>query len=124
VSYLELERTVTKSSASFYTFSATVAQGFIYFIFKEGLFDELSPDSIGRAKLVLGCGGYHFGIGLKITSAQIAIAAHGINMRTLHCRRCEYTIGGTTSALYAFRRIQLPYGLPEMSCFRKCTGTG
>ena len=69
VSNLQLQRSVAKGTASFYTFGTTNAQWFINGILKERILDELSFDGIGRAKLVLRCRIQGFCSGFEIPAA-------------------------------------------------------
>ena len=51
------------------------------------------------------------GAGFEISSAEVAVTAHGENMRALDGRRAHDAFGGTASALNAFARVELPYHL-------------
>jgi hypothetical protein len=84
---LQLQRAVSEGAAALHAFCAADAQLLIDGIFKEGIFDEFSFYRIGRTELVFRRRGKVLGFGLEITSAEITISTHGINVKTLYCRR-------------------------------------
>ena len=111
MSYLQLQRAVAESPAAFDAFAAAYAKWFVDGIFEERVFDEFTADGVRGAELVFGGSIEGLGAGLEISTAEVAVTAHGENMCTLDCRRAHDTFGGTASALNAFARVELPYHL-------------
>ena len=111
MSYLQLQRAVAESPAAFDAFAAAYAKWFVDGIFEEGVFDEFTTDGVRGAELVFGGSIEGFGAGFEISTTEVAVTAHGEDMRTLDGRRAHHTFGGTASALNAFTRVELPYHL-------------
>jgi len=108
VSDLQMERAVAEHRAALHAFGATDAERFVDRVFVVWVFDELPLDRAGRAELVFSGGGEFVGLRLKVTGAELAIAAHVETVDAFHRRLFQHAFRRAPAALRTFPRVNLP----------------
>src|SRR6516225_9341119 len=83
-------------------------------VFVIGVFDESALDGAGGTQLILSARVEVVGFGLKIASAQLAVAANRISLDTLHSRGFQHALSCAVAAAQTFFRVNLPdHSLPR-----------
>lgn len=106
---LQVQRSVPEGSTSLDAFSAADAQIFVYYILEIGFFDEFAADGGSRTELIFAGGAECVAVGFKISSAEVAVTAKVKCVHTFDCRGCQDTLCGASSALGAFKGVDLPH---------------
>jgi len=114
VANLQVQGTVPKGLAPLHALAATNAQGFVNPILEIGVFDKRPLDGSDRTELVFRCRVQLLCLRAEIATAQVAVTAHVVGMDALHRGWREDAFRGTTSALCALLRIELPERVPAL----------
>ncbi len=108
VTNLQKQRAVAESRASLHAAAAGDAQQFVDDILVVRIFDVCSPNGTGGTEFALRAGIQVLGARLKISAAEIAVAAYVIRVNAFGRRRGKDALGLTVTALYAHIRVDLP----------------
>ena len=87
MAHLQMQRSITKSTATFHTFSAGKAKFFFDIVLIIRVFHVSSHNGFRRAKLFFSSCSKLLRIGAKIATTKIAISAHFVGMNRFYCRR-------------------------------------
>ena len=105
---LQMQRAVAEHRTAFHALGATDTERFVNCVFVVRVFDKLSFDRAGRAKLVFGGGAEFVWLWLKVSGAELAITAHVEAVDAFDRGEFQHALGRTPAALCAFPRINLP----------------
>ena len=103
-----MERAVAKLHATFDTFAAADAKGFVDGVFVVRVFQSRAPDGTGGTKLVFRAGVQGDGFGFKKGGAEFAVTAHFIELDALDSRFFQHAMRGAIAALGALVGVELP----------------
>lgn len=110
MAYLEEEGTVAKKDASFDTFRAADAQFFVNGVLVIRVLQGCPFNGSCRAKLVFSAGVQGVWLRIKISGAQLAVAAHFVDLNAFDGGGLKHAFGGAIGARDTLVRIDLPHG--------------
>jgi hypothetical protein len=119
--HLQVERSIAESIAPFDAFGAANAQRFIDGVLVIRILDKRALDSGSRTELILGARIQVVGRRLKISRAELTVAADGVGVHTLNGGLLEHTTRGAEAASDAFLRVDLPDRSPCRATVRQHT---
>ncbi len=107
--HLQVQRAVSKLSATLDALAAADTQILVDRVLIEWLLDIRAPKRSDRAQFVFRAAVAHLRPRLQVCPAEVAVTANLERVNAFHRRRIQYACRRTTTALLALRRIELPY---------------
>jgi len=110
MSDLQKERAIAECVASFYAFCAADAEFFVDGVFVVRVLDKVSYYGAGGAEFILSAGVHVFGVGRKITCAEVTVSAYGVGMDAFYGGLFENAVSCAVSTGGTYFRVDLPDG--------------